>query len=168
MNEPVIDTVDHLANLDSRGETFAARRQRPEYVAGVEQCRESVLQPDDDLQLSTVLRTALAVRMARIVGNQAQTGYYQQRLFTSNPDALHQRIAQGEALLMDDPARLRAIVRHCEGVTVSPAQRRRADIEHLTDAGLTPAQIVALSELIAFINFEARVISGLAQLEALV
>ncbi|MBN3138014.1 CMD domain-containing protein [Pectobacterium punjabense] len=168
MNDPVIDTVDHLANLDSRGETFAVRRLRPEYVAGVEQCRESVLHPDDNLHLSAVLRTALAVRMARVVGNHAQAAHYQQRLCAYNTDALHQRIAQGEAFLQGDSACLQAIAHHCDRVTVFPSQSRRDDIEQLSDAGLTPAQIVALSELIAFINFEARVISGLAQLEALV
>lgn len=166
MNASAMDTLDRVAGLDERGELFAIRRERPEYVAGIEQCRDSVLTPHDERRLPAALRTALAVRMSRASGALSLQTHYQQRLASYDPGSWLRDIAAGSASV-GAAGWIQAVVEHCDRVTCSPAQSRRQDIERLLAAGLTTPQIVALSELIAFVNFEARVAAGLTLLEAL-
>ena len=57
--------------------------------------------------------------------------------------------------------RLRAIVRHVDLVTLAPREASRADIAALAAVGLSEPDIVRLAELIAFVNYQVRVIAGL-------
>jgi uncharacterized protein YciW len=64
----------------------------------------------------------------------------------------------------DDP-RLAAIVRHVDLVTLTPGRATRDDIDALRDAGLNEDDIVTLSGIIAFVNYQARVAAGLRMLK---
>ncbi|MER8457124.1 hypothetical protein NKH89_26905 [Mesorhizobium sp. M0923] len=67
-------------------------------------------------------------------------------------------VAQGETAL-EEP--LATIARHADLVTLTPKKAEASDIALLAQAGLNNPQIVALSELIAFVNFQTRVATGL-------
>jgi len=69
-----------------------------------------------------------------------------------------------ESKSLEEP--LAAIARHADLVTLTPAAATEADIRALAQAGLSNPQIVALSELIAFVNFETRVAAGLRLLRS--
>ncbi|MCG8710246.1 hypothetical protein JHU04_003532 [Brenneria sp. 4F2] len=161
-----MDTLDRLAGLDEQGELFAIRRRRPEYVNGIEQCRRSVLTPHHDLQLSSALRIALAARISRLTGVVSLLEHYRQWLDTLNPDPWLRDIAAGISPAVESKM-IQEIVAHCDKVTSSPKRSRQEDIARLLAAGLTTPQIVALSELIAFVNFEARVTAGMTLLDTL-
>ncbi|UGA49312.1 MULTISPECIES: CMD domain-containing protein [Dickeya] len=165
MNNHNQDAVDRLAGLDPQGELSALRRRRPEWVVGIADCRQSVLTPADERQLPAALRVALAMRMAMRLEHPALTAEYQCRLTRLDTEARWQRVAQGEDVAA--PSWLAAVIAHCDKVTLSPERCRQDDLRRLERAGLTPPQVVALSELIAFVNFEVRVIAGLALLETL-
>ncbi len=55
----------------------------------------------------------------------------------------------------------RAILRHIDLVTVDPKQAAEADIAALKSAGILEPDIVRLSELIAFVGYQVRVVKGL-------
>jgi uncharacterized protein YciW len=57
--------------------------------------------------------------------------------------------------------RLAAIAAHVDRVTTNPHGSGRAEIELLRSAGVADRDIVALSELIAFLSYEFRVVKGL-------
>ena len=80
-------------------------------------------------------------------------------------DGLALQIAQG-ALPSDlGDAGAAAMARHCDHITSHPADATRGDIDALVAAGLSVPQIIALSELVAFINYETRIRQGHALLE---
>jgi uncharacterized protein YciW len=54
-----------------------------------------------------------------------------------------------------------AMLRHVDLVTCSPKDATRADIVALQRAGVADADIVRLSQLIAFVNYQVRVVAGL-------
>ncbi|WP_246673072.1 MULTISPECIES: hypothetical protein [unclassified Mesorhizobium] len=56
---------------------------------------------------------------------------------------------------------LATIARHVDLITLTPKKAEASHIALLAQAGLNNPQIVALSELIAFINFQTRVATGL-------
>ena len=54
-----------------------------------------------------------------------------------------------------------AAVRHADLLTKRPADAQASDLQALKDAGFTPAGILSLSQVIAFTNYQLRLIAGL-------
>jgi len=154
----VIDALDKAAGLSPDDPVFRARRFRPEFVQGAEQCRLSVLQPANDQGLAPGLRVALARRMATLNADQALIVEYDAQLADLDLTEQLLALAQG-ATDLDEP--LATIVRHVDLITLTPNKAEASDITRLAQAGLNNPQIVALSELIAFVNFQTRVATGL-------
>lgn len=160
-----MDQIDVFSGLDAGSELYRIRRERPDFVNGAELCRQSVLSPKQDFGLGDGLRAALAARMARLIGLEDLAGAYDRVLDGHGRTDLLIAIAIVAQPAADAGSFIHAIVRHADRVTTSPRESSRADVEALARAGLDNAQIVALSQLIAFVNFEARVIVGLKALE---
>ncbi len=152
------DAIDRAADLTPDEELFHARRFRPVFVDGAEQCRQSVLQPENDAGLAADLRIALARRMALLNNDRPLMAEYDALLAALSPDKQLLALAAGETGLSGLPATL---ARHVDLITLTPDRAQAADITRLAQAGLNNAQIVALSELIAFINFQTRIAAGL-------
>ncbi|TIN07317.1 MAG: hypothetical protein E5Y59_17260, partial [Mesorhizobium sp.] len=53
------------------------------------------------------------------------------------------------------------IVRHADRLTLAPREATRAHVDALREVGVTDADIVRLSELAAFVNYQVRVIAGI-------
>jgi uncharacterized protein YciW len=68
-------------------------------------------------------------------------------------------VAELSATVSD--ARLSALIRHTDLIACQPRKASGADIELLSSAGVSEADIVRLSELIAFVSYQIRVVAGL-------
>lgn len=160
MHETSPDAIDSALGADPGDPRFALRRRRPEFVSGAETCRQSVLTPKDDLGLAPTLRAALARRMVMQNDDSVLLAQYDDIMQALDPSADENALAFGvEPEIL--PAPLDAIARHADLVTIKPGEASADDIKLLADAGLTNPQIVALSELISFANFQTRIIAGL-------
>ena len=151
------DAVDRAAGIDPDGPTFALRERRPEYLEGAEACRVSTLHPDEDLGLPPDLRAAVAHRAARTAGRDALLAQY-----PKHNDATLTALAVGDT---PEDTKLAALARHIDMIASDPGQSDASDLQTLRHAGFTVAQIVALSELLAFVCFQIRVAHGLALME---
>lgn len=154
----VIDAMDKAAGLSPDDALFNARRFRPEFVQGAELCRLSVLTPANGLGFETALRVAVARRIAALNADQALIVEYGAQLANLEPAQQVLALAQG-ATDLDEP--LATLARHVDLITLTPNKAEASDITRLAQAGLNNPQIVALSELIAFVNFQTRVATGL-------
>ncbi len=154
----MIDAIDKAAGLAPDDALFAARRFRPEFVRGAEECRLSVLQPANDQGLAPNLRVALARRMAALNADPVLMAEYDVQLAQLDPTEQLLALARGET---DLNGPLATIARHVDLVTLTPKKAEANHIVLLAEAGLNNPQIVALSELIAFVNFQTRVVTGL-------
>lgn len=151
------DAIDQAAGLSENGLIFDLRADRPEFLNGAEDCRKSVLLPQEDLGLSPALRNAIARRVAGSAGMPALLSQYPQ------PDEQElQALADGGE--PTDPL-LKAIADHTDMIAQQPKSASRAHLEQLQQAGLSVPQVIALSELLAFVCFQIRVVHGLALLE---
>lgn len=152
------DAIDRAAGLAPGGELHALRRLRPEFVDGAEACRAAVLTPEEGLDLSEDLRQAVACRVARGAQNPALLAGYRV------PEATDlAALARGETPA--DPS-LAALARHADMIASRPAEARAEDLAALQAVGFTVPQIIALSELLAYVCFQIRVAHGLALMEA--
>lgn len=154
------DVIDSLLGLDAGAPLSRTRAARPQFVEGAQACREAVLAPQSDLGLGHDLRAALAARMARLNGDERLAAVYRARLDALSPSADLRLIASGgyPESIGDRP---RAILRHADLVTMAPRACTRADTERLVAAGVTVPQVIALTELIGFLNFETRIVATL-------
>ncbi|MGK3124595.1 CMD domain-containing protein [Candidatus Pantoea formicae] len=157
------DAIDQAAGLTPEDALYQTRRLRPEFVEGAEACRQSVLAPEEDQGLPADLRLALAQRMAVLNYDAPLQRDYQAQLAALNPSEALLALASG-CTVADEP--LATIARHADMVTQQPTQATEQHIRLLEQAGLSNPQIVALSELIAFVNFQTRVAAGLRLLRS--
>ena len=103
-----------------------------------------MLTPQDPGGLPQPLRFALAARVARLGGDEQLAAHY----------------AAGGSLPKED-AVMTAILRHVDLIATTPRDATRADIAALQAAGVVPGDIVRLSQLIAFVSYQLRLIAGL-------
>ena len=151
------DAIDLAARLDPEGQTFALRGRRPEYVAGAEACRAAVLAPQDDLGLAAPLRAAVARRVALTAGNEALLAGY---AIPESP--AYRALATGD--MPANPLQ-RALAIHADLIAVAPGESGPEHLQALQEAGLSVPQVIALSELLAYVCFEIRVAHGLSLLQ---
>jgi uncharacterized protein YciW len=160
-------TILRLAGVAPGTDLAAALERREEILRLSGAAEKAVLAPAAPGGLSHAERAALACRMALMNADEKLAGHYRGMFEAAG--------APGTLAALLDPAagadaagangagdaRLRAILRHVDMVTRAPRQATRADIEALKAAGVEEADIVRLSELVAFVNYQARVIAGL-------
>lgn len=127
---------------------------------------DAALLPIDPGGLSHAERAAIAARIAEHNKDAAFVGHFTELLAKAG-------INGNTAKLMDiafdggDDQRLRALARHTDLVAASPRDATGDDITLLKDAGLSEADIVRLSELIAFVSYQIRVATGLRLMRGL-
>lgn len=147
------DAIDRAAGLVPSDAAFGVRDQRPEFVKGAAICQSSVLTPTDDLGLSPSLRVAIARRVAMTSKNEALIAEYPvptcQNLLA---------LCEGQ-----DPGTpfLQAIAKHADMIVRAPSTASPAHLHQLHEAGLSTPQIIALSELLAFVCFQMQVAHGI-------
>ncbi|MGV4791896.1 CMD domain-containing protein [Rhizobium sp. F40D2] len=151
--------IETLASVRPGSALAEAIQKRAEILRLSEAAHNAVLLPRDPGGLSHGLRAALAARMARHNRNQALATHYD-GLVAHAGEAATAALAQTGTSADDE--RTAEIVRHADRLTVAPREATRDHIARLRSAGVTDADIVRLSELAAFVNYQARVIAGLA------
>jgi uncharacterized protein YciW len=151
------DAINTALGVTAGDPLSQLRARRPEFVSGAETARAAVLHPEDDLGLSPDLRHAVAHRAAAFADNAALLAGY------PAPDAadLHDLAKGGTP---KDPA-LAALARHTDMIAAKPARASEADLQALLAAGFTVPQITALSELLAQVCYETRIVHGLSLLK---
>lgn len=146
-----LDASHPLAKvLEGRGDIFAM----------TEQAHDAALTPNDPGGLSHAERAALACRMAHINAEVALAEHFGGLMAAANPTDTTARIADPD-FDGGSNTRLAALIRHTDLATADTKSVAATDITALTDAGVSEDDIVRLSELVAFVNYQARVTRGL-------
>jgi uncharacterized protein YciW len=146
------DVMDTLAGLPDSSAIAALRRQRPDVVRHLQGSDDAIFAPAHHGGFTRPEREAAASRVATLLRDSALEEHYQRRL-----------VALGETNPLTG-ARGESILAHIDYVTMTPDSAMQADLDRLLAAGLTPHAIVSLSQLIAYVNFQSRVLAGLRML----
>lgn len=133
---------------------------RADIFAMTEQAHDAALTPIDPGGLSHAERAALACRMARLNAEDALAQHFEGLMTAAEPTETTVRAADPE-FDGDSDARLSSLIRHTDLVTRDTKSVAAGDIIALTNAGISEDDIVRLSELLAFVNYQARVTRGL-------
>jgi uncharacterized protein YciW len=146
------DVMDTLAGLPDGSAIGELRRQRPDVVRHLQGSDDAIFAPSHHGGFTRPEREAAAMRVATLLRDSTLQEHYQRRL-----------VALGETNPLTG-ARGETIMAHIDCVTMTPDSARQADLDRLSATGLTPHAIVSLSQLIAYVNFQSRVLAGLRML----
>lgn len=97
----------------------------------------------------------LAARMCRHVGDAAL-----ERALRNLFAASHDLDVIALPIPVSGDALNNALARHADLLMLEPRKATRQDVETLKTAGVSEADIVRLSELAAFVNYQLRVVAG--------
>jgi len=164
--EEATDVMDRLAGLAPGSVLAELRRQRADVVRHMQASDAALFCPSENGGLTRAERLAVAVRIAQLLGNGRLEEHYRARLARAAPG--DPEAAQGAKLGPAPPDlfqdRWQAILAHAERVTTSPDTAQREHIDRLQALGLSPRAVVALSQVIAYVNFQSRVLAALIML----
>lgn len=153
------DVINELAGLATDSPTAALRREKPELVAFAQGSYDALLEPDSPGDLSLLERHAVAYRVGLLTGFESVAARHRARLAELGMDeatiSAIESYTSGGGL---DP-RLGAILRQTDLVTTKPDAAEASDIAALHAAGLTPAAVVTLGQLIGFLAYQVRAIA---------
>lgn len=159
------DVLDMLAGLAPDAPLAQLRRQRPNVVRHIQGSDDAIFAPSDDGGLTRQERAAAALRIATLLRDGALEAHYRARLAALDPTGALAKTVEGKAELTEP--RWDAIIAHVDLVTRGPGSAERKDIDNLLAAGLSSHAVVSLSQLIAYVNFQSRVLAGLRALKGL-
>lgn len=159
---PVPDLVEHLLGVAVDSPLGALRRQRADILRHEEGAyRELVLAPEPG-GVSLAERAALALRGALIEGDAALAAHYRALLAAHGDAAL---AAAAEAFpAPEGEGRTALLFRYADMVAREPERCEQADIDALRGFGLSAQDIVAVTQLVAFIPYQVRLLAGLRQM----
>ncbi|HKS64501.1 MAG TPA: hypothetical protein VJT13_22565 [Xanthobacteraceae bacterium] len=146
------DVMDALAGLADDSPVAALRRQRPDVVRHLQGSDDAIFAPAHHGGFTRPEREAAALRVATLLRDGALEEHYRRRL-----------VALGETHPLNG-ARGEVIMAHIDCVTMAPDSATKSDIDRLLAAGMTPHAVVSLSQLIAYVNFQSRVLAGMRML----
>ena len=136
--------IEQMVEAAPGSPAAAAMAERTALLQASEANYAAVLTPQDPGGLSHPERFALAARIAQLSGDAKLAAHY-----------------TAHAANLPADARMTAILRHTDLVTLTPKDATAADIAALQEAGVDTADIVRLSQIIAFVSYQVRVIAGL-------
>lgn len=150
MSEP--DLMNRLAGLAPDSPLALLRAERADIARHTEGAYAAVITPVDPAGLSLTERAAIARDVATHNADATLIAHYNSLLAgTGQPEA---------------GPRWDAIAAHVAMVSVTPRDASPAALDRLRAVGLGERQIVALSQIVAYVSYQTRVLSGLKLMEA--
>lgn len=157
------DVMDQLLGIAPGSAIFELRRQRPDVVRHMQASDDAILRPSNPAGLTHAERAAVALRIAHAIGDHRLAGHYRGDLARLDSTDRLSAAAQHEIGKVAD-VRLKAIFTHADRLTADPDTARPEHLAALAAAGLSERAIVGLSQVIAYVNYQARVLAGLRML----
>ena len=157
MDEIFRSVVVEAAGIAADHPLAAVLAGRSDVMQLTQASHDAALKPEPPGGLSHAERAALACRMARLNDEEMLARHYEAMI----PESGGMQAIADPAFDGADDERTRAIIRHTDLVTVDPKRAAEADIAALKSAGILEPDIVRLSELIAFVGYQVRVVKGL-------
>lgn len=155
------DAINQLAGIAAGTRLDALRAQRPDIVRYAEGSYRALLEPADLGGVSAIDRDLIALRVGILTGSTALVDWHQARLRRAEvADPVLVAVATHPLSAQLTP-RQQAILRHVDRLTKAPTTATAAHIAELGAVGLTPRDVVVISQLIAFLSFQVRTLVGL-------
>lgn len=155
------DVIDHLAGITPGSKLAALRAERPVLVRATQGSHQALFEPDDLGGVSHRERDGLALRVAALTPSPELVAWHRERLSAQGEDAATIAAFEAGPESAGLTAREVALLRHADILANTPGDATPENIAALKAAGFSPRDIVTISQLIAFVSFQARLLVGL-------
>ncbi len=149
MSQPS-DLLESIIGVETDSPLARLRALRPDIVRHTQGSYDVLLYPADPGGLSEFERATIALRTAELSGHAALAAHY--------------RALSAQRGGLPPSARLATIWDHVTLVTKNPRSATQANVAALHGVGLSPRDIVALTQIVAFVSYQARAAIGLGLL----
>jgi uncharacterized protein YciW len=154
--EDIFDTlVMKLVNTQDNKALQEAAINRANLFNLTEESYLAAIKPEHVGILNHSQRAAIATRICILNDQQDAADHYRDLITTPDDLPMSQPGAFPETTILN------IITKHVDLITLSPQDSTKETIKELQSAGLTDTQIVEISAVIAFVNYQVRVIKGL-------
>ena len=110
-------------------------------------------------------RLLLAWYACHLTPHPALAAHYRERLNAYDIETAVCQAIEGDQLSLLTDARLRALLAFTRTLILKPVEGDRAALHTLPQAGYSTPAVVAIAQLIAFLSYQTRVVSGLSALQ---
>jgi len=141
------DLLAQLAGVDSESALGEARQTREAATVHAQGSYDAIFAVTGDSQFALNARFTLAQRVSSWHGDSQLAAHYAERLHPLEQVA--------------DSAKWQAALAHAERLSFKPASATGAHLQTLLAAGWSNDDIVTLSQLVAFVSFQTRLLRGL-------
>jgi len=164
--DPANDLIDRLAGLVPGSKTYETRHKRDKVAAATQGSYDTLFSPDLP-GLSLVERLLVALYASRLTPSSTLLAHYREQAVAAGADhSLIQLIAEGEPSEASS-ARLVAMLAFTRKLIENPVEGDRDALLALPQAGLSTPEVVVLSQLIAFLSYQVRLVAGLIAMKSL-
>lgn len=164
--DPANDLIDLLLGLRQEDPLYAVRHQRDKVAAATQGSYDALFDPALP-GLALTDRLLVAQYACRISGAAELARHYRAHLkHAGASDAL---VALADSGSPEDAAdaRVRAILVFTRTLIEDPVKGDEAALKTLPAAGISTPAVVTLSQLIAFLSYQVRLLAGLKAMKAL-
>jgi uncharacterized protein YciW len=166
MTSPIPDLVDRLTGLQAGGGLHAVRHQRAKVADATQGSYDALFDPALP-GLPLIDRLLVALYASVLTPAPELAAHYRERLQHEGAEAaLIAAVEHDTPEKVQAPA-LRAILRFTRTLILDPVAGDRAALLTLPAAGVSTPAVVAVSQLIAFLSYQVRLVAGLAAMKAL-
>ncbi len=157
------DVVYRILGVNDQGPIAELRNQKPEQIEELQAYYLALFEPEEASAQAFPLvdRYLIAVRVASHTNSVAVANWYADLAGKAGVEEAVIARARNVNESWDDNTPLGAAVHHADLLTTHPSAAQKTDLQALKDAGYTPAGIVSLSQTIAFVSYQLRLIAGL-------
>ena len=155
------DLLDTLVGIEHGSPLSDVRAQRSDITRFIQGNYNALLEPEDEAGVSRLERGLIAFRVAILEDSVPLTEHY--RAYLAQLDAPAEIVTAAERDSLGNPLSPRtiALLTHVDRLTNRPDTAAQAHLTELQTHGLSAANIVTISQLIAFLSFQVRAIAGL-------
>ncbi len=165
MSAPNFDVLNSLLGFEPGSDLAELRAVRAAATEHTQGSYDALFGDSSATPVPHAERFATAFKVALLHEELTLAGHYRD-LLARTPGVAEELIeavaAWPESTTL--PPRLNAILKHVDLLVLNPAAATPADLEALQSAGLSAAEIVTISQIIAFTSYQVRVFIGLALL----
>jgi CMD domain protein len=156
------DVIDTALGISEGSPLYRLRAERPEARARTQSSYAVLFNPAAPGGLSPAERFSVALFVAELEEATGLAAHYRARLAEEAGGDAFVAVLDGGTASGDVTPRAKAMLHHAELLTKTPSAASPADLEALEAEGLTAAEIVSLSQIIAFVTYQVRVAASLA------
>lgn len=159
------DLIDGLLGLNPEGSTYKARHFRAKVLNGTQASYEALFSPSISLDLDYRWLVAIyACQLSQAV--ELENHYIFEAQENEVAADLIDAVRMGRLVDIQD-AQLTTLLHYTRTLIEKPIEGDKAALEALQQAGISTPDIVALSQLIAFLSYQIRLVAGLKAMQAL-